>query len=407
LTDAAPSRFPSTRADALRRLESFTPRIAAYEASRNHVVPGHSNVSCLSPAVRQRLVLEEELVDHAIRSHGLPSCAKFVEEVLWRTYWKGWLEQRPGVWHDHRRRVQSLREGGNRGMLKRVEQVARGESGVAVMDAFARELLDTGFMHNHARMWWASFWIHVERLPWDLGADHFLRHLLDGDPASNTLSWRWVAGLHTPGKTYLARRSNIERYVDRALLTDVTGMERLDDARVTAATLVDDANPARVPPEPLATRVVPSDRRIGLWLHDDDLLPEVSELASCRPVAVGGWLVPDDGSDLREAHRLRALRDGLSRASSHFGCVAEGVDAAFTTDAVRAWANRHRLDEVVAFAPFVGPVRDASASMKEATGVPITLVRRAWDRALLPFATGGFFGFREKAMAWVAGRPSA
>ena len=385
----------------MSRLDDFTPRIAAYAESRNHVVPGHAKVSRLSPAVRHRLVLEEELVDRSIRAHGLASCGKFVEEVLWRTYWKGWLEQRPGVWRDHRRRVQSLRDGGNRGMLKRAEQVARGESGVAVMDDFARELLDTGFMHNHARMWWASFWIHVERLPWDLGADHFLRHLLDGDPASNTLSWRWVAGLHTQGKTYLVRRSNIERYVDRALLTDTTGMERFDDARVTAATLVDDADLTRVPVESCLTSPPASERRRGLWQHEDDLLAEVGALVTCRPVAVGGWLAPGDGSDLQRSHRSLALRDGLARASTHFGCVAEGGDATLTAGAMNAWIERHRLDEVVAYAPFVGPVRDALASMDGLTRAPITLIRREWDRALLPFATGGFFGFREKATAWL------
>jgi deoxyribodipyrimidine photo-lyase len=65
-----------------------------------------------------------------------------------------------------------------------------------------QELVETGYLHNHARMWFASIWIFTLRLPWELGADFFLRHLLDGDAASNTLSWRWVAGLHTKGKHY-------------------------------------------------------------------------------------------------------------------------------------------------------------------------------------------------------------
>ena len=80
------------------------------------------------------------------------------------------------------------------------------------MDRIARELIQTGYLHNHARMWWASFWIHAEGLPWELGADVFFRHLLDADPASNTLSWRWVAGLQTAGKTYLVRLSNLQKY---------------------------------------------------------------------------------------------------------------------------------------------------------------------------------------------------
>ncbi len=75
----------------------------------------------------------------------------------------------------------------------------------------------TGYLHNHARMWFASIWIFTLRLPWELGADFFLRHLLDGDPASNTLSWRWVGGMQTMGKTYLARADNIATLHGRAV----------------------------------------------------------------------------------------------------------------------------------------------------------------------------------------------
>jgi deoxyribodipyrimidine photo-lyase len=81
-----------------------------------------------------------------------------------------------------------------------------------VFDDWAQELVATGYLHNHARMWFASIWIFTLRLPWELGADFFLRHLIDGDPASNTLSWRWVGGLHTPGKTYLATADNIAEH---------------------------------------------------------------------------------------------------------------------------------------------------------------------------------------------------
>ncbi len=85
-------------------------------------------------------------------------------------------------------------------MRARWEQATTGRTGLACFDAWARELLDVGYLHNPARMWFASLWIFTLELPWALGADFFLRHLLDGDPASNTLSWRWVGGLQTPGK---------------------------------------------------------------------------------------------------------------------------------------------------------------------------------------------------------------
>ena len=87
-----------------------------------------------------------------------------------------------------------------------LRKFAKGMGPVAVMNGFARELVETGYLHNHSRMWFAGYWVHVARLPWQLGAKFFQDHLLDFDPASNTLSWRWVAGLQTPGKTYLPRR---------------------------------------------------------------------------------------------------------------------------------------------------------------------------------------------------------
>jgi deoxyribodipyrimidine photo-lyase len=91
-------------------------------------------------------------------------------------------------------------------------QAVEGRTGIAAFDTFACDLVRHGYLHNHARMWFASIWIFTLKLDWELGADFFLRHLRDGDAASNTLSWRWVAGLHTKGKTYLARADNIARF---------------------------------------------------------------------------------------------------------------------------------------------------------------------------------------------------
>lgn len=175
-------------------------------------------------------------------------------------------------------------------MLARLEA---GESGVAVIDAFARELVTTGYLHNHARMWFASLWVHVEELPWELGAAFFFRHLLDGDAASNTLSWRWVAGLHTPGKRYFVRCSNLEKYLDPQLLADATGLKRVDDAAIMPI------GSRSAPPPVSYPRALPVEQRLaalrpiglcglrtGIWLHDADGCPEFSPLAEVRPAAL-------------------------------------------------------------------------------------------------------------------------
>ena len=208
---------PLTRAQALDRLHAFAPKMGrVYADGRNHDLgPGdRGNVSMLSPFLRRRLISEAEAVATAHAHHSASSCEKFVQEVVWRTYFKGWLEHRPSVWTGYaaglRRDLDQLERYAD--LRARYEAAVTGGTGIAPFDAWAAELPATGYLHNHARMWFASIWIFTLGLPWRLGADFFLRHLLDGDPASNTLGWRWVAGLHTPGKNYVARSSNITKY---------------------------------------------------------------------------------------------------------------------------------------------------------------------------------------------------
>ena len=95
---------------------------------------------------------------------------------------------------------------------KRFQRAIEATSGIECFDDWVKELIKYGYLHNHSRMWFASIWVHTLNLPWELGANFFLTHLLDADPASNTLSWRWVAGLHTEGKVYLANEDNIKKF---------------------------------------------------------------------------------------------------------------------------------------------------------------------------------------------------
>ncbi|MGL6209240.1 MAG: FAD-binding domain-containing protein, partial [Paracoccaceae bacterium] len=217
----------ATRTEALARLASFVPRAGkSYALSRNLDVPEHPYVSGLSPWLRHRLVTEAEVIAAVQRAHPAGADA-FLAEVWWRTYWKGWLELRPNIWADYQRGVEAgMNRMATEDLLRaRVHTACLGRTGIEGFDHWAQELVSTGYLHNHARMWFASIWIFTLRLPWELGADFFLRHLLDGDPASNTLSWRWVAGLHTPGKTYLATAENIAantegRYRPKGLATE-------------------------------------------------------------------------------------------------------------------------------------------------------------------------------------------
>lgn len=219
LAQPAADQWPPTRAEGQRRLTAFVSRAGrAYASARNYDrgPADRTNVSVLAPYIRCRLVTEEEVLRAVLARHVVSTAEKFVQEVFWRTYWKGWLESRPAVWHDYRRALDACIAGlANDADLARMHDDAlSGSTGIDAFDAWSRELAATGYLHNHARMWFASIWIFTLRLPWELGADFFMRHLLCGDQASNTLSWRWVAGLQTRGKTYLALRDNIRRYTD-------------------------------------------------------------------------------------------------------------------------------------------------------------------------------------------------
>ena len=200
------------RDEALNRLEDFSNNnLGKYAADRNFD-PGpenRNNTSLLSQYISHRIIDEQETIRAAYQKFPFKKIEKFVQEVFWRTYWKGWLEMRPQVWNDYNQDLNNLQNELNSSNYK---EAIEGNTKIPCFNDWVLELKEFGYLHNHARMWFASIWIFTLGLPWQLGADFFLKHLLDGDPASNTLGWRWVAGLHTKGKHYLASEWNINKF---------------------------------------------------------------------------------------------------------------------------------------------------------------------------------------------------
>ena len=397
--------FPVTRRAALQRWQEFLPGAARYGAGRNRVEPGHPQVTRLSAAIRGRLVTTEELIGSLLERHRFEAVEKLVQEFLWRDYWKGWLELRPSVWTTYRQELARVLHDGDPAILRRAETVRSGRGGIAVMDRFARELIETGYLHNHARMWWAGYWVHVERLPWVLGADFFYRHLLDADPASNTLGWRWVAGLQTLGKVYLPRRSNLEKYCAAEWMSDTTGLDRIDDARVTAFPPAEEPPPARVGWQSLPELPELPAGRWWLWLHGEDLTPELSALGPLRPDCVLTVLDEPLMQKLGfSAQRVDSIREGLAdaraRAAAHFGCpVEQRAQGGFAAHLCQV-ARERQLTGWVAMRPAVGPLGDAIPGIEAALaaeGFRIHWCRRRWDETGWPQAAAGFFPFWEKA----------
>ena len=207
--------FPISRKNALKKLDDFIENnILDYTKSRNFDfgIQNRKNTSCLSPYVSHGVISETEIINKVLKKHLFNKTEKFNQEVLWRIYWRGWLELRPAVWNDYLTKLKALNEKykTNKNYLNAI----KGETNIQCFNDWVNELKETNYLHNHTRMWFASIWIFTLELPWELGAEFFLKHLYDGDSASNTLGWRWVAGIQTPGKHYVASEWNIKKFTN-------------------------------------------------------------------------------------------------------------------------------------------------------------------------------------------------
>ncbi len=207
--------FEASRAKAIEKLNHFVENnLSEYSKLRNFDFgsENRSNVSCLSPYITHGIISEKEIIKKSLDKFSFAKNEKFIQEVLWRTYWKGWLELRPNVWNDYLIELKKIKEElkDNKEYLNAIE----GKTNIECFNVWVNELKENNYLHNHTRMWFASIWIFTLELPWQLGAEFFMQHLYDGDAASNTLGWRWVAGIQTQGKHYLASEWNIKKFTN-------------------------------------------------------------------------------------------------------------------------------------------------------------------------------------------------
>ena len=207
--------FEASRAKALNQLNNFVENnLGEYSKLRNFDFgpEKRSNISCLSPYITHGIINEQEVIQKALSKFSFSKNEKFIQEVLWRTYWKGWLELRPNVWADYLMELNQIKNEfkDNKDYIAAIE----GKTKVDCFNEWVKELKENNYLHNHTRMWFASIWIFTLELPWQLGAEFFMQHLYDGDAASNTLGWRWVAGVQTQGKHYLASEWNIKKFTN-------------------------------------------------------------------------------------------------------------------------------------------------------------------------------------------------
>ena len=226
-----PEVWPSSLGAARARLSAVQP--AAYARSRNHL---DGAVSRLSPYITHGLLSLPEVLGAVLDRHDLPLPHRWVQELGWRAFFHHvWQHRGEGI-------LRSLHEGPLPDAAythELPEDVREGRTGVPVVDQAVSALYATGYLHNHARIWLASYLVHLRKIHWRAGADWLYGHLLDGDLASNHLSWQWVAGTGSH-KPYLFNNENVQRFAPApwhspGSVVD-TSYEALDDlARQPAA----------------------------------------------------------------------------------------------------------------------------------------------------------------------------
>ena len=195
--------FAPTLAAARARIAAVQPE--AYARTRNAI---DGAVTGLSPYITHGFVTLTDVLTGVAASHTLDMQHKFVFQLGWRAYFRHvWQQRGEGI-------LSSLHEGPLPMESYTAElpaDIRQGCTGVPVVDEAVRTLYSTGMLHNHARLWLASYVVHVRKVHWRAGADWLYGHLLDGDLASNHLSWQWVAGTSSR-KPYVFNADNVARY---------------------------------------------------------------------------------------------------------------------------------------------------------------------------------------------------
>ncbi len=387
----------AARSAALERLDYFCPRAGlVYQKCRNYDYGqnGDAYVSGLSPYIRIGLLTEAECARAALSKHSEHQCRKFLEELFWRVYWKGYLENHRAIWDQYKRDLNLVLEDDS--LTRDIATAESGRTGIDCFDSWAKELVETGYLHNHARMWFASIWIFALKLPWQTGAHFFLSHLLDGDVATNTLSWRWVAGLHTKGKAYLARRSNIAKYTENRFAPTQLASK--------AVPITEDPPPQTLSPRIQAAPIeIDRASKYGFLFTDDDA--SIPNFGDNRPQTALA-LFPE----------TRYTRAGISQSVVDFRRLSMddtvgrlenlGISTVLVfqnhANAIVDWISNHQLDTIACHQPYIGDWNDEWNEIEASiasSGSKLRLFRRWWEADLFPHAQKGFFPFKKRLPA--------
>ena len=360
---------------AKQTLDSFLRKgIKNYTKSRNFDfgTENRGNVSRLSPFISHRLILEYDVIKNALALYPFEKIEKFIEEIFWGVYWRGWLEQRPSVWESFRNYPEPLKSD------PAYARAVNGGTGIDCFDHWVEELKTDNYLHNHARMWFASIWVFTLKLPWQWGARFFLEHLLDGSSASNTLSWRWVAGIQTKGKTYLARPSNIHKY---------SAMRFLPEGLAEYAPPIEDDTFHSISPLPSEQTIKKTSNTLIVCDTDLCFQDRGSLFESYEKI-----LVLSLENESREVKLASNVSNFKKNALLDFSQKFENASILKSTNFMNGIGNTKKFDVVY---PFIGESLDFLTGIETAGDLQLSYLVREEDLFAWQFAKKGFFNFKK------------
>ena len=366
-------------------LDNFiSDKLSFYKSKRNFDFGSYKKnyVSALSPALSRRILTEKKIITRVSNQFSYAKVEKYVDEICWRTYWKGWLEHRPNVWYDYLSDLSALDDKKNN---KNYSNAVTAQTGLECFDDWVRDLLEFGYLHNHSRMWFASIWIFYFKLPWQLGAEFFYQNLIDADPASNTLSWRWVAGLQTKGKKYITYQENIDRFTGGRY--EFPEQFKLQDNVVDEYIFYEPTYKSR-------NSASSSNNKKGYIVIEDDLSFENVE--KNYPVLIQS----ESYNPYNQSNHVKSFSDDALKHAIEY--CSNNISSKVTTfnwqnlSVIKKWILDNNINELEIIAPTVGKYETIVPSTLEKLDVKVSYYYHDWDLLFWQHADKGFFKLKKK-----------
>ena len=385
----SPIYLNHSREYALDLLENFVvKKIKNYSSKRNYDFGDAENnfVSYLSPFIAKGILSEREIISRVLRDNSYLQTEKFIQEIFWRTYWRGWLELREKVWYDFIEDIKLLDN-----TTENYVSAISAKTKIECFNNWVLELKETGYLHNHTRMWFASIWIFTLKIDWQLGAMFFYNHLIDADSASNTLSWRWIAGLQTKGKTYKAWDENIKKYTGskyypQNLLSKTA--ESLPDNRL-------------YPPKDIQfNNSISNFDNSGLIIFDENLTLNHLEHNNKK---INNILLQNshfnplgEDSSIKINFNRKSLKEYEEMILNNNSVQLDYIDFNKNyVDQVNKWVKMHKIKLILFARPRVGIFKDIMNAILEKSIVKVSIIDRKWDVMYWPHCKKGFFNFKK------------